>query len=312
MRTVALWLLLIAYGPWLSASTDVLVVVGAPGTEAYEKKFALWAQSWAQACGRGGATFSQVAHPAEAKPARDQIQAWLAGHAQGDSPLWLVFIGHGTFDGKNAKFNLHGRDVSADELAGWLKPVRRPVIFVNTASSSSPFIPALSGADRVVVTATRSGGEQNFARFGEYLSLNIGNPEADLDKDGQTSLLEAFLVASRQVADFYKEAGRLATEHPLLDDNGDRLGTPPEWFRGVRPVKKAADGTPDGYRAHQFHLVLGEQEKRITEALRKQRDALELEVYNLRDKKADFPEDEYYRQLEAILRQIGRIYEQAD
>jgi len=304
-------LALLSGGLPLEAATEVLVLVGAPGTEAYGEKFARWAQSWKSACDKGGATFTEINKPVDGAPPREQFQAWLAGRAEGESPLWLVFIGHGTFDGKRAKLNLRGRDVSATELAEWLRPVRRPVVFFNTASSSSPFIPALSGADRVVITATRSGGEQNFARFGEYMSSTIGNVEADLDKDGQTSVLEAFLVASRQLADFYKEEGRLATEHPLLDDNGDKLGTPPEWFRGIRPMKKAADGSPDGYRAHQFHLVLGELEKRIPEGLRKQRDALELEVYKLRDRKANLPEPQYYRQLEAILRQIGRIYEQA-
>ena len=79
---------------------------------------------------------------------------------------------------------------------------------------------------------------------------------------------------------------------------------------GVRPVKKSVDGSPDGYRAHQFHLVLGEQEKLIPEELRRERDALEVEVYKLRDQKAQF-EEEYYQKLETILRKIGRIYEQA-
>jgi len=55
----------------------------------------------------------------------------------------------------------------------------------------------------------------------------INNPEADLDKDGQVSLLEAFLTASRQASEFYKINGRLVTEHALLDDNGDSFGTQP-------------------------------------------------------------------------------------
>ena len=71
------------------------------------------------------------------------------------------------------------------------------------------------------------------------------------------------------------------------------------------------DGSPDGYRAHQFHLVLGEQEKLVPEELRRERDALEVEVYKLRDQKAQLPEEEYYQKLETILRKIGRIYEQA-
>ena len=290
---------------------EVLVAVGAHGNEEFGKKFTRWANAWKDACSKGGATFSMIEKPIGDTSPREQIKAWLSSRSDGDSSLWIIFIGHGTFDGKRAKLNLRGPDVSATELAAWIKPVKAPVVFFNTASSSSPFISAISGANRVIITATRSGGEQNFARFGEYLSVAIGNADADLDKDGQTSVLEAFLVASRQLSDFYDAEGRLATEHPLIDDNGDQLGTPPEWFRGVRPVKKSVDGSPDGYRAHQFHLVLGEQEKLVPEELRRERDALEVEVYKLRDQKAQLPEEEYYQKLETILRKIGRIYEQA-
>ena len=72
------------------------------------------------------------------------------------------------------------------------------------------------------------------------LSEAIADPAADLDKDGQTSLLEAWLAAAQRTADFYKNEERLATEHSLLDDNGDGLGTPPDWFQGVRVVQESS------------------------------------------------------------------------
>src|SRR5213076_1421481 len=133
-------------------------------------------------------------------------------------------LGHGTFDRRSAKFNLRGADLSADELAKWLAPVHRPLVVIDAASASGPFIKALSGPDRVIVTATRSGDEQNATRFGGFLADAVSDPLADLDKDGQTSLLEAFLVAAKRVDASYTEAGLLATEHALLDDNGDGLG----------------------------------------------------------------------------------------
>ena len=169
-----------------------------------------------------------------------------------------MLIGHGTFDGKEAKFNLRGPDLSATELAAWLKPFRRPVIVINCASSSSPFLNQLSAPERIIVTATRSGYEDNFARFGKFMAEAIADPAADLDKDGQTSLLEAFLMASRRVKEFYEADGRLVTEHALLDDNGDGLGTPADFFRGVRAVKKPVEGgSVDGVRANQ--IVPGSQ-----------------------------------------------------
>jgi len=227
--------------------------------------------------------------------------------------LWLVLIGHGTFDGKEAKFNLRGPDCSASELAGWLQPFHRPVAVVNTASASGPFINKLSAPGRVVITATRSGNENNYARFGQYLAEAITDPEADLDKDGQTSLLEAFLIASRRVGEFYQLEGRLATEHALLDDNGDGLGTPADWFRGIRAVKKAKDGAAlDGVRAHQFHLIRNEAERNLPPAVRLKRDELELEIARLREAKNQMDEDGYYSSLEKLLLQMARLYERAE
>ena len=117
--------------------------------------------------------------------------------------------------------------------------------------------------NRIVVTATKSGNEMNFARFGQYLAEAIADPRADLDKDGQVSLLEAFLTASGRVEEYYRTHAQLATEHALLDDNGDRLGTPADWFRGVRATKRAKDGAQlDGLRAHQLHLIPSDREQR--------------------------------------------------
>jgi hypothetical protein len=293
----------------------VMVVVGAAGTSEYAAQFAKWADRWEKACSKGDAKFAAIGLDGiEELQDRKALQQALADESKKTTAaLWLVLIGHGTFDGRTAKFNLRGPDVSADDLAEWLKPVLRPVAVINTTSSSAPFLSKLSAPGRVVITATKSGFEQNYARFGQYLAHAIAEPQADLDKDGQTSLLEAFLIASGRVDEFYSAAGRLATEHALVDDNADGLGTRADWFRGIRPVRKARDGASlDGYRAHQFHLVPSEAEKKMLPSLRAQRNRLELEVMNLRDGKDDFSEDEYFSKLEALLYDITKIYEQTD
>src|SRR4029453_6684986 len=116
-------------------------------------------------------------------------------------------------------------------------------------SASGAWLKPMSGKDRIVVTATKSGAEINYSRFGGYFASAIGDPSGDLDKDGQTSVLEAWLSASQGVADFYKSEGRLATEHSLLEDNADGLGTPASWFSGIRAVKKPkGNSVPDGTR----------------------------------------------------------------
>ena len=200
---------------------------------------------------------------------------------------------------------------SSAELADWLNGIARPVAVIDCTSASAPFLKKLSGPpNRVVVVATRSGSENNYARFGDYLSAAIADPAADLDRDGQTSLLEAFVAASRHADEFYKGANRLATEHALIDDNGDGLGTPATWFEGTRVTKASKDGKPaDGARAHRWHLVLSDEEQAMTAEARAKRDALEAEVESLRAKKSQLPEAEYYAQLEKLLLRLALVYE---
>jgi hypothetical protein len=233
----------------------LIVAVGAAGSAEYAPQFAQWADLWRQAAAKGGARFIAIGlDDAAGDPCdRDRLRAVLAEQTNPSTEaLWLVLIGHGTYDGRTAKFNLRGPDLAAEDLAAWLKPLARPIAVIDTTCASSPFLRALSAPGRVVVTATKSGFEQSITRFGQFLAESITDPNADLDKDGQTSLLEAFLSASSKVRGFYSASGRLATEHALLDDNADGLGTPADWFRGIRPTKKASDNASlDGYRAHQ-------------------------------------------------------------
>ena len=289
----------------------VVVVVGAAGEEQYGQQFQEWAVRWRQAAEKAEAHYVEIGgKPESTESDKNRLRAALEASAKESlEPLWLVLIGHGTFDGRSAKFNLQGSDLSATDLAEWLKPFRRPLAVVNCASASGPFVNQLSGAGRVIVTATKSGQEQNFAQFGEHVSRTIADASADLDKDGQTSLLEAFVAASSRVDEYYDQQGRLASEHALIDDNGDALGTPANWFRGVRATRTSKSGTlPDGLLAHQFCLVRSALERNIPPELRVQRDALELEMARLREKKSELPEDEYYALLEPLLLKLAELY----
>jgi len=298
-----------------TASSDratVILVVGAPGEAEFGSNFVRQATLWQQACAKADCRQITLGLDTVSQTNDYELlhQTLAAEPKDGPAQLWLVLIGHGTFDGKEARFNLRGPDVSASELALWLQPFRRPMAIINTASSSAPFLTKLSATNRVIITATRSGHEQNYARFGQYLAEAITNPQADLDKDGQISLLESFLMASRQATEFYKVEGRLATEHALLDDNGDGLGIPADWFRGLRAVKTPRENAPvDGLLARQFHLVRNEADQKLTAEQRARRDALERAILIHRQKKSQLPEDEYYRQLEKLLLDLARFYQ---
>lgn len=296
---------------------SVVVVIGASGEQGYGEEFEKAAKTWEKVCAQARANCLVIGRAPEGTNDLAQFQAAVqASVTDQTNELWLVLIGHGTFNGKDAKFNLRGPDLAAADLAKWMEPVRRPVAVLNCFSSSAPFLNALSRSNRVVVTATRSGGEQNYSRFGTFFAEAMAG-DGDVDKDGQTSLLEAFLVACKKVEDFYASAGRLATEHALLDDNGDGLGTASTFFKGIRAVKKAAapdrrasaGSVVDGLRAHQFHLIRNEAEIQMPPAVRARRDQLELDLAKLRDAKAQMKEDVYYGELEKLLLELARLYE---
>lgn len=291
-------------------AASVLVLVGAPGEPEFSTNFTYQAKLWENAAKQGGATFRAIG-VGDTNTTEDLAQFRQTLEAEpkdGLAELWIIFIGHGTFDGREARFNVRGPDVTATELADWLKPFRRPLVVVNTASASAPFLNKLSGTNRIIAVSTRSGFEQNYTRFGKYLAESIADPEGDLDQDGQTSLLEAFLKASHRVEEFYKNEGRLATEHPLIDDNGDGQGTPADWFRGTRATRKSKEGAAvDGVRARQRHLVPSAEELAMSPELRAQRDALELKIEALRLEKASLQQSVYFDRLELLLLEMARM-----
>ena len=316
MKQVLLALLaLVACSLALRAQTNeertLVLVIGAPGEPEFGDQFSAWAELWKQIAAKGGLGVRVIGQDQTASPDdRTRLLNLLAEEvSRPGGELWVVFIGHGTYDGHTAKFNLRGPDLSAEQLAAALKPCRRPLVVIQCASASGPFLPALSGPGRVIITATRSGYEVNFARFGGYLAHALADPAADLDHDGQVSLLEAFLLAARQTDQFYRDQGRLMTEHALLDDNGDGLGTPPEWFKGARAVKTPEKGkSVDGVRAHQMILARGQSEQELRPEARARRDELEQALSALRLKKAGMNEDEYYSKLEKIMVETARLY----
>ena len=299
-----------------TSAPEIALLVGAPGEPTYAGGFSAAAQAWQDAAHRAGAAITTIGLSEEtqsARPNRTELQQWIAARVQPSdttAPLWIVYLGHGTHDGRETRLNLRGEDLTAAELSSWLAPLDRPLVFIHGGSAGAPFINALSGPNRIVISATRSGHELNYARFGERFAATVASPEADIDQDGQTSLLEAFVTAAQQVQAFYAESGRLATEHALIDDNGDKQGTPADWFRGTRLQRRPQNSSaqPDGQHARLLALIPTESERALTPAQREQRDALERELEDLRAKKSSLPEDDYYRQLESLFRRLGALY----
>lgn len=297
--------------PSSTGFAHILLIVGAPGDPEYDARFREWAQQWITVAEKAKARLSAIGleQPVQTN-SLELIHTILENEPKaGRDEIWIVLLGHGTFDGKEAKFNLVGPDLTASQLSLWLKPFSRPQIVINTTSASSPFMTELSGPERIIITATKSGHEGNFAHFGQYFAAVLTDPTADIDKDGQISLLECFLSAGKKVTEFYETEGRLTTEHALLDDSGDGLGTPVDWFQGVRAVKKAKDGSlPDGLRAQQICLLPSEAEQKLPYEIRARRNELEMAVAHLREKKSTYTEENYYQKLEDLLMELAQLY----
>ena len=306
-------------------SQHVIVVVGAAGESQYGRAFHEWAKRWQQVAEQSGASHdwlgagdsqqAETAANAGADTDRQRLRELLQRQQQtkSDQPLWVVLIGHGTFAADVAKFNLEGPDVAAEELAEWIAPLQRPLVVVNCASASGPFINRLSGDGRTIVTATQSGAEQNYARFGEYLSRAIGDAAADLDHDDAVSILEAYLHAAARTAQFYEAQGRLATEHPLIDDNGDQLGTPSDFFQGVRAVRTPKENAAvDGSAARRQTLFVLPGVPRLSEPQRAERAELEQQLEQLRTEKPRLGEQAYYDRLEPLMVRLAEIYRAAE
>ena len=287
-----------------------LIVNGASGEEAYANQFQAWtSQLAAVLTERYGFPNKQIhilcekpanesQQPATAVGVRQTITA-LKTEMSAESALFVFFIGHGSFDGKEAKFNLVGPDLSSVEYNTLLSslPSKRIVIF-NMASASGEFIKGLSAKGRVIVTATRNGQESNATHFAGFLLTALNADDVDMDQDGHVSVLEAFTYASRLTSDFYTRAGRLATEHPLLDDNGDGLG------------REKADAVEGGLARATYIDSLNIAEAAANAAtlkLMRDRARLESEIEGLIGRKSSLSEAEYEAQLEKLFIELAKI-----
>jgi len=218
-----------------------------------------------------------------------------------DDTLLLVLLGHGTFDGADAKFNLVGPDLSAAEWKGLLDAIAGRLVIVNTTESSFPFLEELSQRGRIVITATDSAQQRFATVFPEYFVQALGSPSSDLDKNGRVSIWEAFAAASAGVKEYYDQRGQLSTERPLLDDDGDHVG------------REAEAPGQDGKLARTVYLDPQPGSVSADAAiasLERQRVRLESQLEDLKERKDSMSDEEYQAELEKILVQLARIAQQ--
>lgn len=296
----------------VAAQTHVLVVCGLGGEPRYQEGFlATGLAIVAAAEGRLGIPAANVTLLTEdpsrnprvaGRSTKERITTSLESLARdvgSQSLILIVLIGHGSVSGSGARINLPGPDLTAEEFASLLAPfATQQVVVVNASSASGDWARALAGPHRVILTATRSGLERDETLFGRDFATALGSDEADRDKDGRLSVLEAFDFARREVVRAYERDQRLRTEHALLEADGDGKGA-------MEPVATAGDGAV----AAAVFLDAGTSRAVAPElaGLAATRDSLERQVILLRNRKAGIEPAEYERRLEALLLELARV-----
>ncbi len=301
-----------------SAQSHFVIVSGLGGDNAHRDQFYNWATSLVSTLRETmGVAPENIIYLAE-RPERDQTLinakstkenvtealSELASRSAADAVIFVFLIGHGSYQGESSRLSLPGPDMSAEDFARLLGGFEtQKIVFVNTASASGDFVEALSAPGRTIVTATKSPFERNETIFCEFFIEALAEDVADVDKDERVSVLEAFSYASAEVARYFDSQSRLLTEHAVLDDNGDGVGS-------SEPDPKGGDGA----LARVVFLDAGAPTRSLLaaddpelKALYDRRAQLEGQVLLLRNRKEGMEAAVYENELEKVLIELAQL-----
>ena len=285
-----------------------LIVTGAAGGAEYAAQYTEWADDLSKTLveslklDRASVTvLSDSPQPAIASTAENvrRAVASVRDRMTREDLLFIVLIGHGTFDGTDAKFNLVGKDLESSEWAALIRPLPGTVVVVNTSSASFPFLERLAGPRHVVITATDSAAQRFDTVFPEYFIHALTDQGADLDKNGRISIWEAFASASGAIRRYYQQRGQLSTERALLDDNGDGVGKDP------------GDPGDDGSLASRTYLDeslpgAAPTDEILLKLLQKKA-TLEADVEDLKIRKAFLSREQYAQEFERLMIELAQV-----
>lgn len=307
-RLLTALVVLMSAAPAAASDRYALIVTGAHGETIYAEQYAQWRQAAVTALleklafdetkiatlFEGG----DAAHEANAANVKRVLTAWR-GRMANDDVLLVFLIGHGSFDGVEAKFNLVGPDLTSSDWAAQLKPMPGRVVIVNSTAASFPFLEQLSGPRRIVITATDSIAQRFDTVFPEYFIRALTDPEADIDKNSRVSVWEAFTAASMGVRRYYTQRGQLATERALLDDDGDGVG------------REAGGDGKDGSASSRLYFdaeVAGAAPTdEVLLGLLQKRAALQIESDDLKQRRQLMTPEEYDQEFEKLMLELARV-----
>ncbi len=202
----------------------------------------------------------------------------------------VVLIGHGSYDGEHYRFNLPGPDLTETELARIFDELpARDQLIINATSASGAVIERWQKPRRVIITATKNGGERTATRFAQYWAQAVASDAADTNKDQIVTAAEAYAFATNQVEAAFKSETSMATEHARME--GDDVGR----FTLARLGTAAL--VPDNPEVA---------------ALLSQRGVIEQDLNRVKDQKTALPETQYYDQLEEVLVRLALLQKEID
>jgi hypothetical protein len=285
-----------------------LIISGASGGEKYAEQMAAWRTDLQKALvdryqfkPAFVKTLVDEAATAGEKGSAANVRALFAEvkkNGTKDDFVFIVLLGHGTYDGDVAKFNLVGPDLTAKDWSDLIAGVQGHVAVVNTTEASFPFLESLTAKGRVVITATDSPAQKYATVFPEYFVKAMKEASTDLDKNGRTSIYEVFAAASAAVKTHYEQRGQLTTERALLDDNGDGKG------------RDASTEGPDGGIARIAFLdseVVAESTNPELAGLIRRRRALEQQAEEHKQLKGVMPDAEWNSQFEKLMLELAQV-----
>ena len=291
---IASFLSVIPVSSAFAQQTHLLVITGVPGDDEHAQKFQKWAATFIDAAKKKeavpDANITLLADKEATKAGIAKAFADLSARLKPSDAVFVLLLGHGSYNGTRAAFNHFGPDLTVEEWAKLLArlPAQR-VAFVNTSSSSGAFLPAVTAPGRVVITATKTGGERNETQFPEFFIAAFGDAAADRDRNGHVSVGEAFEYAKTKGAQAFQQKGLLLTEHAVMEDGGDaHLAS--ALFLGI--------GRAEGVLA----VDLSDP---AMKALSDEKDALDRQIAALRQKKSTLDEAQYGAQLEQLLTDLA-------
>jgi hypothetical protein len=276
-----------------AAAPFTFVVAGLGGEPAYEQRFreqaAAIAEAAEKAAGAPGHVVVLSGEQARRESLRKELAAFAGKMKENDSAT-VVLIGHGSYDGEEYRFNLPGTDITGAELAQLFdKFAAKQQLIVNSTSASGATSDLWKRPQRIVITATKSGGERTATRFAQFWAQAVTGDGADVNKDEVVTAAEAFDFANRQVAASFKSDVALATEHARMaaDENAT--------FQVARLSGSAVSGSDPEVAA-----------------LLTQRGQVEHDLAGVKERKAALSQDEYYDELEGVLVKLALLQKQID